>query len=186
MTEDNTEQARFVGLTVDLVSAYVSNNPLPIADITGLIASTYAAVVGLSKGTASGEVVAEAARPSANVIKRSITPEGLISFIDGKTYKTLKRHLTGHGLNPDQYRTKYGLPRDYPMVSENYSAQRSALAKAIGLGQGGKSEAEVAAPAPEKTVPAAVKSSPRKASETKASNAKDAAEPKSAPRKKAA
>ena len=186
MTEDNTEQARFVGLTVDLVSAYVSNNPLPIAELTGLIASTYASVAALSKGTASAEIVAEAAKPSANVIKRSITPDGLISFIDGKTYKTLKRHLTGNGLSPDQYRTKYGLPRDYPMVSENYSAQRSALAKAIGLGQTGKAGAPEAAPTPEKTAPAAVKSSPRKASETKASTVKDAAEPKSAPRKKAA
>lgn len=80
-------------------------------------------------------------------IKKSITPEGLISFMDGKRYKTLKRHLTTHGLSPESYRVRFGLPHDYPMVASDYAAQRSALAKSIGLG---RVSAEVpAAPAEE-------------------------------------
>ncbi|MCJ2101238.1 MucR family transcriptional regulator, partial [Methylobacterium sp. E-046] len=67
----------------------------------------------------------------------SVRPDGIVSFIDGKTYKTLKRHLTSHGLDPKSYRDRYGLPSDYPMVAPSYAEQRSALAKAIGLGQPG-------------------------------------------------
>ncbi|MBE7186618.1 MAG: MucR family transcriptional regulator, partial [Methylobacterium mesophilicum] len=68
-------------------------------------------------------------------IRRSVRPDGIVSFIDGKTYKTLKRHLSANGFDPRSYRERYGLPADYPMVAANYAAQRSALAKAIGLGQ---------------------------------------------------
>ena len=77
-------------------------------------------------------------------IKRSITPDALISFIDGKPYKTLKRHLTGHGLDPQSYRLRYGLPADYPMVATNYAAQRSELAKSLGLGRARPSLVEAA------------------------------------------
>ncbi len=79
----------------------------------------------------------EADKPSTAQIRKSIRPDGLVSFIDGKTYKTLKRHLTSHGLDPRAYRDRYGLPGDYPMVAPAYAEQRSALAKAIGLGQPG-------------------------------------------------
>ena len=79
--------------------------------------------------TASG-----AEMPSAAQIRKSINPDGIVSFIDGKTYKTLKRHLTSRGLDPKSYRARYGLPADYPMVAPSYAAQRSALAKTIGLG----------------------------------------------------
>ena len=72
--------------------------------------------------------------PSAAQIRRSVTDEALTSFIDGNSYKTLKRHLAAHGLTPEQYRSQYGLPADYPMVAPGYAAHRSALAKAIGLG----------------------------------------------------
>lgn len=116
------------------------------------------------------------------MIKRSIGHDGLISFVDGKTYKTLKRHLTGHGLSPAQYRTKYGLPADYPMVAPSYSEARSALAKAIGLGQGGRAEPKDAPAEEQKTAPAPTKAASRKA----AAEQTQAAEAKSAPRKKAA
>mgnify|MGYP002381809989 CR=1 FL=1 len=71
-------------------------------------------------------------------VRKSITPEALISFEDGRSYKTLRRHLATHGLTPDEYREKWGLPADYPMVSANYSAARSAMAKSLGLGQKGR------------------------------------------------
>jgi predicted transcriptional regulator len=80
---------------------------------------------------------AEFDRPSASEIRKSARPDGIVSFLDGKTYKTLKRHLTSHGLDPKAYRERYGLPADYPMVASAYAEQRSALAKAIGLGQPG-------------------------------------------------
>lgn len=74
-------------------------------------------------------------KPSAAQIKKSVTPDGITSFLDGKVYKSLKRHLTTHGLTPQEYRQKYGLPFDYPMVAATYAAQRSEMAKASGLGQ---------------------------------------------------
>ncbi|TXN57906.1 MucR family transcriptional regulator, partial [Methylobacterium sp. WL18] len=76
-------------------------------------------------------------KPSAAQIRKSVQHDGIVSFIDGKTYKTLKRHLTANGLSPQSYRERYGLPTDYPMVAPSYAEQRSALAKAIGLGQPG-------------------------------------------------
>lgn len=82
----------------------------------------------------------EVEKPTASQIRKSITPDHLISFIDGQKYKTLKRHLTKHGLTIEGYRERYGLPTDYPSVSSNYSAQRSQLAKTLGLGQRGGEE----------------------------------------------
>ena len=73
--------------------------------------------------------------PTAAQIRKSVTPDGIVSFLDGKTYKTMKRHLTGHGFDPQSYREHFGLPADYPMVSQRYAAKRSELAKAIGLGR---------------------------------------------------
>lgn len=182
MTENKTEQSRLVELTADLVSAYVSNNPIPVQEVAALIASTYAAVAGLGKGAEVSTADVEAVKPTPNVIKRSIGQDGLISFIDGKSYKTLKRHLTGHGLSPEQYRVKFGLPVDYPMVAPSYSAQRSQLAKAIGLGQPSKAEAADAPAEQPKTAPAAAKAASRKSG----AEQKPAAEGKSQPRKKAA
>ena len=126
-------------LAVEIVSAYVSNNPVPPAELPGLIARVHSAVSGLAAagGSASTAPEAEVERPSAAQIRKSVRPDGIVSFIDGKTYKTLKRHLTKHGLDPQSYRDRYGLPGDYPMVAPSYAAQRSALAKAIGLGRPG-------------------------------------------------
>ena len=121
-----------IELAADLVSAYVSNNSLPSAELPALITQVHAALVGLSAPQVEEEEVEKA---TSAQIKKSITPDALISFIDGKPYKTLKRHLTTHGLDIEGYRRRYGLPADYPTVSANYSAARSALAKDLGLGQ---------------------------------------------------
>ena len=122
-----------VELAADLVSAYVSNNSLPAADLPGLLTQVHAALTSLSAPVAASEESVEKATPTQ--IKKSITPDALISFLDGKPYKTLKRHLSTHGLDFETYRARYGLPADYPTVSANYSAARSALAKNLGLGQ---------------------------------------------------
>ncbi|MHB2206470.1 Ros/MucR family transcriptional regulator [Methylobacterium sp. CM6257] len=122
-----------------IVSAYVSNNSVPAAEIPSLIANVHTALQGLEDGTsaenaAPGETFE---KPTPAQIKKSVTADALISFIDGRPYKTLKRHLAAHGLDPRGYRARYELPKDYPMVAANYAAQRSAIAKAIGLGRPG-------------------------------------------------
>ena len=122
----------YVQFAADIVSAYVSNNSVRPADIAELIASTHAALSGLGSPAAPAAPVVDKLTPSQ--IRKSVTPEALISFIDGKPYKTLKRHLTGNGLTIEQYRERFGLPRDYPSTAASYSAQRSALAKSAGLG----------------------------------------------------
>ena len=118
-------------LTAEVVSAYVAKNALPPADIPDLIASVHRALQGLSAPAQAEPEKREPAVP----IRKSITPDFLISLEVGKRYKTLRRHLTGRGLTPEQYREKWGLPRDYPMVAPNYAKQRSELARASGLGQ---------------------------------------------------
>jgi predicted transcriptional regulator len=109
----------------------VANNSLRPADIPDLIATVHQALQGLS---APQQAEPEKREPAVS-IRKSITPEFLISLEDGKRYKTLRRHLSGRGLTPEQYREKWGLPRDYPMVAPNYAKQRSELARALGLGQ---------------------------------------------------
>ena len=130
----STTDAMARALTTDIVSAYVASNPLPAGELSGLIASVHRSIVGLASGLPDTvEVVSEDASPAQ--IRKSVRPEALISFIDGKPYKTLKRHLTKHGLDPASYRQRFGLPSDYPMVCVSYSATRSDLAKTLGLGQ---------------------------------------------------
>ncbi len=146
-TSQVSQQDR-IELAADLVSAYVSNNSLPSPELPALIVQVHAALVALSAPQAQKEEEVERATPAQ--IKKSITPDALISFIDGKPYKTLKRHLTTHGLDIESYRRRYGLPADYPTVSSNYSAARSALAKDLGLGQQRrKSSAKATEPAEE-------------------------------------
>jgi predicted transcriptional regulator len=121
-----------VELTADVVAAYISNNSISASDLNGLISSVFASITGLT----APSPVPEAEKPVPAVpIKKSITPDYIISLEDGRRYKALKRHLSGRGLTPVEYRAKWGLPHDYPMVAANYAAQRSALAKAIGLGR---------------------------------------------------
>jgi predicted transcriptional regulator len=128
---DDTRTPDFTALTAEVVSAYVANNSLRPADIPDLIASVHRALQGLS---APPQAEPEKREPPVS-IRKSITPDFLISLEDGKRYKTLRRHLTGRGLTPEQYREKWGLPSNYPMVAPNYAKQRSELAKTIGLGQ---------------------------------------------------
>jgi predicted transcriptional regulator len=136
----------FVGLSADVISAYVSNNSVRQGDLPALIASVHTALVGAVKG--AQEPVVERPEPPVS-IKKSVRPDYIISMEDGRPYKSMKRHLTARGLTPDEYRRKWGLPHDYPMVAPNYAAARSALAKSIGLGQkrrktGGKGKRKVA------------------------------------------
>lgn len=132
---DQAQQADLISLATDLVSAYVSNNSLPVSELPGLLASIHAVLSEITTGPAQAEAASPVERPTPAQIRKSITPAHLISFEDGKPYKTLRRHLTLRGLTPEAYRTKWGLPADYPMTSANYSAQRSELARSLGLGQ---------------------------------------------------
>lgn len=134
--DDNNQapSADHIQLAADIVAAYVANNSVPVASLSELIASVHNAVAGL--GQTSGQPPADAVEKATPAqIRKSITPDALISFEDGKPYKTLRRHLTLRGLTPEDYRAKHGLPADYPMTSASYSQQRSDLARSLGLGQ---------------------------------------------------
>jgi predicted transcriptional regulator len=137
--EFHSQSVDIVELAGDIVSAYVSNNSVPVSELPTLLGSVHATLASLASGAriAAAEPAVEVEKPSAAQIRKSITEEGIVSFLDGKTYKTLKRHLTTYGLEPRSYRDRYGLPADYPMVAPAYAAQRSALAKQIGLGRPG-------------------------------------------------
>ena len=131
-------------MATELVAAYVSNNRVSANELPGLIGTVHAALNGIASGTAAGGATAqdeEVEMPTSAQIRKSIRSDGLVSFIDGKTYQTLKRHLTKHGLDPHSYRKRFGLPVDYPVTSTSYSERRSALAKQIGLGRPGRSAA---------------------------------------------
>jgi predicted transcriptional regulator len=123
-----------VELAAEIVAAFVSNNPLPKSELPALIHAVHSAVERLAAGPESTPPQVEAKTPAVP-IRRSITPDFLICLDDGKRFKSLRRHLAGLGMTPAQYREKWNLPPDYPMVAPNYAAQRSELAKKIGLGQ---------------------------------------------------
>ena len=118
-------------LTADIVAAHVSNNSVAVNDLPQLIQNVHSALTGISGSRAAPE-----ARPEPKVsIRASIKPDYIVCLEDGKKQKMLKRHLmTNHGLTPDEYRQKWGLAADYPMVAPNYAEQRRTLAKSIGLG----------------------------------------------------
>ncbi|ACS43176.1 MucR family transcriptional regulator [Methylorubrum extorquens] len=171
MTDKNDTQSALTNsviLASDIISAYVVRNHVAPADLPGLLRSVHASIESLGNGSAqSAAAEEEVEKPTPAQIRKSITPDGLISFIDGKAYKTLKRHLSTNGLDPYSYRARYGLPHDYPMVDANYAAQRSQLAKALGLGRTGekpavqKPEAEVEqAKKPGRRKPAAEQTQP--------------------------
>lgn len=132
MTNAETSEHDLVSLAADIVSAYVAKNSVRPADLPDLIASTHAALKKL--GAPAAPVQAEKPTPPVP-IRKTVTPDYIISLEDGRQYKSLKRHLTSRGMTPEQYREKWGLPRDYPMVCEAYAKSRSDLAKSIGLGQ---------------------------------------------------
>ena len=134
MPEKNPENSiKLVALAGEIVAAYVANNSVPPTALPELMASVHAALANL-RGTPPAEVLPAVEQPTAAQIRKSVQQDGIVSFIDGRSYKTLKRHLTANGLTPERYRERYGLPDDYPMTAPGYAAQRSALAKAIGLG----------------------------------------------------
>ncbi|WP_446689049.1 MucR family transcriptional regulator [Segnochrobactrum spirostomi] len=141
------EGVNYVELAADIVSAYVSNNSLPTSDLPSLIGAVHAA---LRQVTSPLPAPVEEKTPAVPV-KKSITPDYIICLEDGKKFKSLKRHLrTRYDMTPEQYREKWNLPRDYPMVAPNYAAARSQLAKTMGLGQQRRKAAEKPAPAPAK------------------------------------
>ena len=132
------EEAKRNGLlsmVTDIVSAHLSNNTVPVGDIPRLIHEVYGALTGLGQVPPKST---ERQEPAVSV-KKSVTADYIVCLEDGKKLKMLKRHLrTAYGLTPEQYREKWGLPPDYPMVAPNYAKKRSTLARQIGLGTGGR------------------------------------------------
>ena len=122
-------------MTSDVVAAYLHNNPLPTSELTAVIQTVHGSLASLNNGA---DAKPEPQKPAVS-IRRSITPEYIICLEDGKKLKMLKRHLrTTYNMTPEEYRAKWGLNADYPMVAPNYAKQRSAFAKKIGLGKGNK------------------------------------------------
>jgi predicted transcriptional regulator len=132
---EGAEKPNSMELAAEIVAAFVSHNSVPVAELPSLIASVDAALRGLA-GNAQ-KTAMEQPTPAVP-IRRSITPDYLICLDDGKKFKSLKRHLATLGMTPDEYRAKWGLASDYPMVAATYAAQRSDLAKSMGLGQARK------------------------------------------------
>jgi predicted transcriptional regulator len=151
----------FTELTADIVSAYVSKNSVRPSDLPELIGTVHAAL--RSAGNPPAQQAPERPTPVVNP-KKSVTPDYIISLLDGRHYPSMKRHLSGRGLTPDQYRDMFGLPRDYPMVAPNYAKRRSELAKSMGLGQQRKKSAQAKAASAGATIkgPAAKKASRKK------------------------
>jgi predicted transcriptional regulator len=130
---DNASSTTFIQLTAEIVSAYVSNNSVQAGDLSGLINQVHSALTRVSSGQA--DLSSEPLKPAVSV-KKSITADHIVCLEDGKKFKSLKRHLrTQYNMTPEQYREKWALPADYPMVAPNYAAARSQLAKQMGLGQ---------------------------------------------------
>ena len=134
------DKSEVIEMTADIVAAYVGANSVAAGDLPSLIQSVHRAL----SGVAAGADVAEAApKEPAVPVKRSITPDFLVCLEDGRKFKSLKRHLrTKYNMSPEDYRAKWGLPKDYPMVAPSYAKARSDLAKQMGLGQGGRQAAK--------------------------------------------
>ena len=133
------ENPQLLEMTADIVSAYVGNNTVAAEALPSLISSIHAALSGVSTGPVEPEP--EPKEPAVP-IRKSIAPDFLICLEDGRKFKSLKRHLrTKYDMSPEEYRAKWGLPKDYPMVAPNYAKARSELAKSMGLGQGGRKPA---------------------------------------------
>jgi len=125
----------FIDLTASIVSAYLSNNPTPASEIPNLISQVHAALQRVANGRAEPAPAPAPIKPAVPV-KKSVHPDYLVCLEDGKRFKSLRRHLrTQYNMTPEQYRDKWNLPADYPMVAPNYAVTRSQLAKKMGLGQ---------------------------------------------------
>ena len=131
MTDRQEKNDVYLELTAEIASAYVSNNPVPASEVANLIADVHKSLTLLDGTDLKTPVVA---LTPAVPVKKSIHRDYIVCLEDGKKFKSLKRHLAVHGLTPDEYRAKWGLPSDYPMVAPAYSEARSALAKEMGLG----------------------------------------------------
>ena len=152
MSDANTE-LNLIEMAAEIVSAYVRNNSVPASDLPGLLQSVHGSLGSIVNGP-KPEVAKEPQQPKVPV-KKSVTDDFIICLEDGKRFKSLKRHLhSEHGLSPQEYRAKWGLAKDYPMVAPAYANARSSLAKTLGLGR--KSTAPAAEPKP--AAPAAAKS----------------------------
>ena len=151
----------YIELAADLVSAFVSKNSVPAAELPALIGSVHDALTKVANG--STQPLIEEPKAPAVSVKKSVQPDYIVCLEDGKRFKSLKRHLrTVYDLTPDQYRAKWGLAHDYPMVAPNYAAARSELAKQLGLGQKRRSEPVVdAQPAPVQPEPKQAKAPAR-------------------------
>jgi predicted transcriptional regulator len=127
---DQKQPAELLPLVSDIVAAHLSNNTVPVTELPNLIREVYRALANVGSDTAESE------RPEPAVpVKKSVFPDFIVCLEDGKKFKSLKRHLrTRYSMTPDEYRTKWGLPHDYPMVAPNYAKERSTLAKRMGLG----------------------------------------------------
>lgn len=133
MERESRAGSYLIEMVSDIVSAYVSHNPVPVADLPRLIERVHATLTEI-EGGATSEAKQEL-KPAVPV-RKSVTDEHIVCLEDGKKFKSLKRHLrTQYNMTPEQYREKWGLPADYPMVAPNYAAARSELAKVMGLGQ---------------------------------------------------
>jgi predicted transcriptional regulator len=125
----------YIELAADIVSAYVSNNPVPANELSSLIQEVHTALLRVTSATGVAPASSEAQKP-AIAVKKSLNSDYIICLEDGKKFKSLKRHLrTQYNMSPEEYREKWGLPPDYPMVAPNYAKARSNLAKQMGLGQ---------------------------------------------------
>ena len=132
MAEATIDHGELLALTSDIVAAHVSNNAVPSTELSGLIETVFGTLSGLGGEAAEPEVELK----PAVAIKKSVTPDHLICLEDGKKLKMLKRHLkTAYDMTPEDYRAKWNLPHDYPMVAPNYAKKRQELAKKIGLGR---------------------------------------------------
>lgn len=135
MAEDSNAPD-LLAMTTGVIANYVANNRVEPAALPALIAAVHASFASL--GEPQPEPVEAYDKPTPAQIRKSVTDAGIVSFLDGKTYQSMRRHLTNKGLTPDAYRERFGLPANYPIVAPAYAARRSALAKAAGLGQGGR------------------------------------------------
>ena len=134
MTTSDVESSNAIELAAEIVAAFVANNSLPTVELPALIHSVHAALARLASGQVNTAPLVEKQEPAVSV-RKSLTPDFLVCLDDGKKFKSLRRHLRTLGMTPDQYRVKWSLPPDYPMVAPNYAAVRSEMAKRIGLGQ---------------------------------------------------
>lgn len=135
--DEADSKSQVIAMTADIVSAFVANNSVAANDLPNLIKATHSALAGISIGEIP-QASAEKQEPAVS-IRKSISPDFLICLEDGRKFKSLRRHLrTKYNLSPEDYRAKWGLPKDYPMVAPNYAKARSDLAKSMGLGQGGR------------------------------------------------